>query len=242
MQGLGGLARTTNPGASRTNKWHPYILVAFCLRWLEHFPHWDDVGVDGCNISGSAPGLLLNSCFALWICETSGFCFHMWAVFFLSRRHKLRRHFVTGACSFPVSSSGFLVFKLKSLQGERLCPLDKFLLHYQRRDTIFLSPFAAAGPSSCLCRAFFWKPCAFFGRHLARELANPALPCSKWSNETLLGSGRRGKQAPCDPAALRCTIDKDKEPSTKVVHFLTSFSFIRINFVLTFSSGTLLSL
>lgn len=100
---------------------------------------------------------------------------------------------------------GFLMVKLKGfLKGESLCPLEQFLLHYQRRGTVFLSPLAAAGVSNRLRRAFFWEPYAFSGRHLARELANPA-PVSKQSNKKLLGLGRRREHTLCDPTALWCS-------------------------------------
>ena len=100
---------------------------------------------------------------------------------------------------------GFLMVKLKSFKGERLSPLEQFFLHCQRRDTIFLSPLAAAGASNCLHIAFFWKPRTFSERHLTRELASPALPGSKGCSKKLLGLGRRGKHALYDPAAPRCT-------------------------------------
>lgn len=55
--------------------------------WVaEHLPHSHEEGVDGCNFGGSAAGLLLNFCFAPWICETNWVFIHVHTHLFARRQ------------------------------------------------------------------------------------------------------------------------------------------------------------
>lgn len=130
----------------------------------ERLPHSDEEEVEGCNIRGSAtvcsriPVLLCGSV------KPVGF-FQAHAQFLCQETQifpQLKRHFVPESLMPALflcqqMGPGFLTVQLKSLKGESLWPLEQFLLHYQRRDTIFLSPLAAAGVSNCLCRAVSWE-------------------------------------------------------------------------------------
>lgn len=70
---------------------------AFVFKVAECLSHSDEEVVDGCSSSRSATGFLLNFCFALWICETSGFFFPWACTFFCQETQvfpQLKRHFV----------------------------------------------------------------------------------------------------------------------------------------------------